>query len=589
MTTTKRLSPMDAAFLYYERPVQRLHVGSVSLLDGPIPFDAFTDLTVERLQGLPRYFQRPVRPVLDWALPRWEAVARFDPRRHIRHVGVPPPGGDAELHALVDELIATPLDPESPLWETYLIDGLVDGRAAIVNKIHHCMIDGVSGAQLLEALTDPASPPAPDAGPPAAARSHGSGGARPWSARAAIEAMSTLARWTLEPSSPLPFNAPISAQRRLRWTSLSLERLLAVRGAVGCKVNDVILSVITGGLRRWLAAHGVATDRLCVRAMVPVSMRTPGDHLTLGNLVSAMFPMLPIDIADPVDRLHRVAAHMSELKERGQAHATGLLMALAGSLPAPLSALLGRMLPSWPMINVVCTNVPGPREPRSILGRRIVAIHPVVPLFEGLGLGFAILSYADRLSIAASADPALVPDVETVTDAIATELDALVAALGLEAPAPVEAPLPARPRVADLMTAAVHTIAPETSLAEAWRLMRRMRIRHVPVVDARQHLVGLVTHRDLLAAAPSATDQPQEASRLLPLEWLAAREVMETHLTVATPDEPAAAAGQRMLAAKIGCLPVTDDSGRLAGIVTEEDFLRWATSQMAPATASNAA
>src|SRR4030095_7491121 len=392
MTTTKRLSPMDAAFLYYERPVQRLHVGSVSLLDGPIPFDAFTDLTVERLQGLPRYFQRPVRPVLDWALPRWEAVARFDPRRHIRHVGVPPPGGDAELHALVDELIATPLDPESPLWETYLIDGLVDGRAAIVNKIHHCMIDGVSGAQLLEALTDPASPPAPDAGPPAAARSHAPGRAPPWSARAAIEAMSTLARWHLEHSSPLPFNAPISAERRLRWTSLSPDRLLAVRGAVGCKVNDVVLSVITGGLRRWLAAHGVATDRLCVRAMVPVSMRTPGDHLTLGNLVSAMFPMLPIDIADPVDRLHRVAAHMSELKERGQAHATGLLMALAGSLPAPLSARLGRILPSWPMINVVCTNVPGPREPRSILGRRIVAIHPVVPLFEGLRVGVALLA-----------------------------------------------------------------------------------------------------------------------------------------------------------------------------------------------------
>src|SRR5262245_17330492 len=119
--------------------------------------------------------------------------------------------------------------------------------------------------------------------------------------------------------------------------------------------------------------------------------------------------------------------------------------------------------------------------------------------------------------------------------------------------------------------------------------MRRMRIRHAPVVDAGQHLVGLVTHRDLLAAAPSAADQPQEASRLLPLEWLTAREVMETHLTVATAEEPAAAAGQRMIAAKIGCLPVVDDGGRLAGIVTEEDFLRWATGQMAPPVASSAA
>src|SRR5262249_58902078 len=131
-----------------------------------------------------------------------------------------------------------------------------------------------------------------------------------------------------------------------------------------------------------------------------------------------MFPTPPSDIADRVDRLHRVAAHMSELKERGQAHATGLLMALAGALPAPLSALLGRMLPGWPMINLVCTNVPGPREPRSILGRRIVGMHPLVPLFEGLGLGFAILSYADRLSIGVTADPALVPDVDAIAEAI---------------------------------------------------------------------------------------------------------------------------------------------------------------------------
>ncbi len=590
MASTGQLSAMDAAFLYLERPEQRLHVGSVSLLDGPVPYEAFVDLTVQRLARLPRYCQRPVRPVLDWALPSWQDVPRFEARHHIRHVGVPPPGGDAELHALVDELIATPLDPDSPLWETYLIDGLADGRAAILNKVHHCMIDGVSGAQLLEVLTDPASAPATESpAPPPTLRTHGSGGARPWSTQAAVEAASTLAHWALTPSSRLPFNAPISAERHLRWTTLSLERLLAVRGAVGCKLNDVVLSVITGGLRRWLTAHAVTTDRLCVRAMVPVSMRTSGDHLTLGNLVSAMFPVLPIDIADPLDRLHKVAAHMSELKERGQAHAIGLLMALAGALPAPLSALFGRVLPSWPMINVVCTNVPGPREPRYVLGRRIVGIHPIVPLFEGLGLGFAILSYADQLSIAAAADPALVPDVETVTDAIAREFDALVTALGLELPAPVQAPPRATLRVADLMTVAVQTISPETRLGDAWGLMRRARIRHLPVVDDVGRLIGLVTQRDLLGAASSAVAEPDEAVRLRRLGWVSAHEVMETHLVVSAPDEPAASAGQRMLAAKIGCLPVVDARGQLAGIVTDEDFLRWATLQMAPAAESNAA
>ena len=586
MASTRQLSSMDAAFLYYERPVQRLHVGSLSLLDGPVAYDAFTDLMVQRLAALPRYGQRPVRPVLDWTLPSWQDVPGFDPRHHIRHLGVPPPGGDAELHALVDELMAAPLDPESPLWEAYLIDGLADGRAAILNKVHHCMVDGVSGAQLLEVLTDPdpgAGPASEPATPPPMLRTHGSDGARPWSARAAVEAVATLARWTIEPTTRLPFNGPISAQRRLRWTTMSLEQLLAVRAAVGCKLNDVVLSVIAGGLRRWLVAHAVSTDRLCVRAMVPVSVRTAGDHLTLGNLVSAMFPVLPVDIANPLDRLHKVAAHMGDLKERGQAHATGLLLALAGALPAPVSALLGRMLPSWPMINVVCTNVPGPREPRYVLGRRIVGIHPIVPLFEGLGLGFAILSYADQISIAASADPTQVADVEAVTDAIAAEFDALVAALDLNRPVAASAVRATTLRVADLMTATVQTVSPTTSLGDAWGLMRRARIRHLPVVDDIGRLIGLVTQRDLLGAAPSVVGEPDETVRLRRLGWLTAHEVMETHLVVVAPDEPAASAGQRMMAAKIGCLPVVDDTGHLAGIVTEEDFLRWATVHMGPA------
>src|SRR5215467_8970458 len=201
MEDTAQLSPMDAAFLYHERPEQRLHVGSLLLLDGAVPYDGFTELAARRLAAMPRYRQRPVRPVLDWALPSWQDVPRFDPRHHIRHVGVPPPGGSVELHALVDELMAAPLDPDSPLWEAYLIDGLADGRAAILNKVHHCMIDGLSGVQLLEVLTDPdpgAVPASEAAKSPPMVRTHGSGGARPWSTRAAVEALATVARWTIE-------------------------------------------------------------------------------------------------------------------------------------------------------------------------------------------------------------------------------------------------------------------------------------------------------------------------------------------------------------------------------------------------------
>src|SRR5262245_33744363 len=479
MAPSARLSPMDATFLYLERPVQRLHVGSLTFLEGPVPFDDFATLTVERLAQLPRYAQRPVRPLLDWMRPSWQDVPRFDPRQHIRHVGVPPPGGDAELHALIDELIAAPLDPDSPLWETYFIDGLADGTAAILNKVHHCMIDGVSGAQILELITDAAAGPGDNSSAPPAPKGHGASGARPWTARAAVEAMSTALRWALEPLSPLPFNAPISAERRLRWASLSLERILGVRGAVGCKVNDVVLTVIAGALRRWLATHGVTTDGLRVRAMVPVSMRTAADHLTLGNVVSAMFPLLPVDIDNPLDRLHKVAAHMNELKQRGQAHAMGLMLALGGAIPAPVGAFLGRMLPAWPLLSVVCTNVPGPREPRFILGRRIVGMHPVVPLFEGLGLGFAILSYADQVSIGVTADPSLVPDADSIASALEEELDRVVVATGLEA-LPVPRPVTVSPRVADLMTTTLYTVGSTTSLGDAWGGMKRCPLRHLP-------------------------------------------------------------------------------------------------------------
>ena len=245
MATRGRLSAMDAAFLYYERPVQRLHVGSVSLLDGPVPFDAFTELTVERLRGLPRYFQRPVRPVLDWTLPSWQDVPRFDPRRHIRHVGVPPPGGDAELHALVDELIAAPLDPDSPLWETYLIDGLADGRAADPEQgppLHDRR--GERGAAPRGAHRSRVRRLPPDAGaPPPMLRSHGPAargrGARRRRSR-------RCRRWRAGRSSPPRSSRstpPSPPSAGCAGPSLSLERLLAVRGAVGCKVNDVVLSV----------------------------------------------------------------------------------------------------------------------------------------------------------------------------------------------------------------------------------------------------------------------------------------------------------------------------------------------------------
>ena len=588
---TNRLSPLDATFLYFERPMQRLHVGCVALLDGPLAFPAFVDTVGQRLAAIPRYRQRPVRPLLDLDWPRWEDDPHFDVRRHFRHVGVPPPGGPAELHEVVDTLFATPLDDQHPLWETYLIDGLADGRSAILCKVHHAMIDGVSGAQVLEAMSDEPPPntdarPRPMAGPvrPSVLRTLASPRALLARARDALTAATTLGPMMFEPISELPFNGRLTDARRIVWASFALDDFLAMRGASGCKVNDVVLAVITGALRRWMQARGVDPAGLRVRTLVPVSVRRPEDHMALGNLVASMFPALPLGVADPLERLRAIAAEMQNLKEKGQAQAWGVVMSLLGSMPAPLGALLGRLLPEGAIINTVCTNVPGPRQACHVAGRRIVEIHPMVPLFQSMGIEFAILSYAGQLSISAAVDPALVPDADTIPEHLAAAADELRAALRPVEPAASTFISPSVPRVAGLMTTPPITVRPEDRLATAWRIMRTHRIRHLPVVNGDGRLVGLVTHRDLLAASSSSIIANGEEERVQLLTWAGVGDVMETHLSVAHPDESAAAAGERLLRHKIGCLPVLEGDTQLVGIVTEEDFLRWATSEMARAS-----
>jgi diacylglycerol O-acyltransferase len=590
MSSAKRLSPLDASFLYYEKPHRRLHVGCVAFLDGRLSFDDLVTAMEERLGRIARYRQRPVRPFLDLGWPRWEEDLDFDMRRHFRHVAVPAPGGEAELHELIDTLFATSLDPDRPLWETYFIDGLADGRTVLLCKIHHAMIDGVSGAQLLQVMADP-SPradgggPADHTPPPRSTTLSRLAALRPAAlveyARDALQAVGTIAALVREPGATLPFNAPISDARRVVWASFPLDEFLVARGVAGCKVNDVVLAVVTGALRSWLLRRGVAPEGLCVRALVPVNVRRAEDHLTLGNLVTAMIARLPIDIADPVERLRCVASEMRALKEQGQARGTGLALQLAGVVPAPASALFARLLPTTSPLNTVITNVPGPREAGYLLGRQILEVHPIPPLFDGMGIEFAIMSYAGRLSISAVADPHLVPDAAEFPAYLYSAAEELQAALVAGKTAP---PVPATvgPHVADLMSAEVITLAPTDTLARAWALMLLHRIRHLPVITTDNRLVGIVTHRDVLAASSSVLEVPVEDDRVRILATARAADVMETHVSVVLANDPAALAGERMIRHKIGCLPVVRPDGRLAGIVTEEDFLRWATAHMTP-------
>ena len=587
---SNRLSPLDAAFLYYEKPHQRLHVGCVALLDGPLPFEPFVAAMTERVGGIARYRQRPVRPFLDLDWPRWENDPRFDMRRHVRHVAVPAPGDDDALHALIDTLFAIPLDPDHPLWETYVIDGLEGGRSALLCKMHHAMVDGVSGAQLLEVMADPTdgerrgSARTAHGGPSTARSWLPSAAAMLEQGRDVVHAIGTFAALARDRGATLPFNGPIGDARRIVWASFALDDFLAARGAADCKVNDVVLAVVAGALRRWLAARGVTPDGSPVRTLVPVSIRSADEHLTLGNLVTAMIARLPVEVAEPRERLRRVAEEMRGLKDRGEARAWGMAMSAASLLPAPVHALLGRLLPSTTPLNTVTTNVPGPRETCRMLGRRIEEVHPIVPLFDGLGIEFAIMSYADRISICAVADPVLVPDAAMLREHLHAAAAELRDALGLVAPR-VDVAAAAGPCVTALMQTNVVTLIAADTLATAWSLMRRHRIRHLPVVGPDAHVIGMVTHRDLLAVSPSSLDPTVARARVALSASVRVADVMESHVSVVGIDELAASAGERMLRHKIGGLPVVDAEGRLAGIVTADDFVRWAAEHMRPESA----
>lgn len=585
----RTLSAQDASFLWWERGTQHLHVGAVTLLDGPVEHVALIRLIEERLCSLPRWRQRPVRPVLDWHLPTWENVPGFEPRFLVRHVAAPPPGRETDLRTVCEAIFSTPLDPELPLWEFTLVSGLEGDRSAVVSKLHHCMIDGVSGAQVLDALTDSddgSPPPLPPGIPEPVAVSPLDRLAI--GLRTAWEIGTTLFEFFAVPPTPLPFTGPLSPARQLVWTSFSLDDILALRGAAGCKVNDIVLAIITGALRREILACGGSVDRAVVRAMVPVSTRTAGQRDSLGNLVSAMSPLLPVHLADAGERLRAIQRELRARKERGQAQAMSALVSLLDVLPSAVDALLGRLTPDRLVYSTVCTNIPGPRGRRTMLGRRVLDIHPYVPLAFRMGIEFAILSQGDRLSISATVDPALVPQADRLADALRDAFAELQAAFR---PAEPLAPSGAGGgmRVGDLMTSPVLTLGPRDSLATAWRLMRRARIRHLPVVAPDGKLLGLLTQRDLLGASTSTVTVPDEAERVGMLALVRAEDVMESHVQVTRADAPAAEAGACMLRGKIGCLPVVDAEGRLAGIVTAEDFLRWATNRLGEAAGGSAA
>jgi diacylglycerol O-acyltransferase / wax synthase len=459
----QRMTSLDASFLYLEQPNQLLHVAGIYTFAQALDYERLLADVSDRLHLIPRYTQRAVPVPLNLGHPTWEDDPQFEIRNHILYH--PPTDGhdDTALAAICARLFAQPLKRSRPLWEMHLIDGYHGHGCALLAKTHHAMIDGASGVALINILMDPTpkratvKPPARTSTTPslpnplmhaaagliettraeldiarqmATALRHPQRAAQ--EARDTLSAVSTMARTLLAGVPPTPFNGPIGKRRTLGWTCLSLHEVKAVKNRLGGTVNDVVLAVISGALRHYLRGRGAKTERTELKAMVPVNMRAEHEHLKLGNRVSMLVAPLPIGITDPVERLRQVSAAMDQLKSSGQASQMERVVALTDLLPPMLQRPLARLQASVSPVNTVCTNVPGPRETRYLLGEPVQMMVPIVPLAVGIGLGFAIMSYADQLTIGVNADAERVPDLPQLTTALHEAFEELWLATGLE-------------------------------------------------------------------------------------------------------------------------------------------------------------
>ena len=451
------MSALDASFLHVEDAVSHMHIGSVGIFEGPPPAQEDVLATVAaKLHLVPRYRQRVRFPPLALARPIWVDDGHFHLDYHVRRTALPAPGGDEELRNLVGRVMAQKLDRSKPLWEMWIAEGLVGGRWALVNKLHHCMVDGVSGTDLLSVIFDDERRPAPTEIPPwqpapepSTPRIFGSAlahratipyqGARElWASarepgRAVGQATQfaravTSLRPLLRPPAGTPLNGPIGPHRRWAWARASLADVKAIRAEHGGTVNDVVLAVIARGFRDLLLARGESAEDRVIRTMVPVSVRTPAEHGTYNNKVSAMFADLPVRLADPIERLAAVRAETHDLKESHQAVAGSTLTSLGGFAPAMLLALAGRVATRTPQrtVNTVTTNVPGPQHAIYLAGRRMLEYFPFVPLGGHVRIGVAIVSYDGALNFGVTGDYETAPDLQVLCDGIEAGIEELL-------------------------------------------------------------------------------------------------------------------------------------------------------------------
>ncbi len=413
-----KLTALDAAFLFFEQAGEPLVLGCVIELERSPGLLALGEALLRAVAAFPRLAAVPRRTPFDLERPSWTTERELAIGQHLARVPLADPGQAQPLADLLEDLLSRPLTEDRPPWDATLIEGAPDCRAVLLLRAHHCLVDGMGGLRILDALTEVAASDGGEAklhGPRAMPRA----GATLRAALAAPAALWERVKDVAEiantaaslfhddPAPELPFNGPLSPRRRLAWTDFDLAEVRDIARRVDATINDVVLSTISDAIRRWLGRKVKLNMRL--RIAVPVSLH--GNDEPQGNLFSVLLPSLPLDATAPLSRLERVRRETRALQGRGQARAVAFLLSAASALPASIEALLPRFVPERPLVNAVVTNIPGPSEPRLLAGVPILGLHGVVPLFRGMGLQFAALSHAGRLSLAASFDPAQVRDV----------------------------------------------------------------------------------------------------------------------------------------------------------------------------------
>jgi WS/DGAT/MGAT family acyltransferase len=459
-----RLTGLDSSFLHLERGPAHMHVASTALFEGPVPdYDDFRDHIESRLHLVPRFRQKLRFVPLGQGRPLWVDDPHLNLSYHIRHTALPSPGSEEQLRTLAARVFSQRLDRSKPLWEMWLVDGVEGDRFAIVSKAHHALVDGVSGMDITTVLFDaaPDPEPLPEAEPwaprpePSEAEVLGGAllervtspaeiarGARAVlrgprrAARAtidALEAAGTFARTGLgAPASP--FNVEIGPYRRFEMVQTSLADLKRIKNASGSTVNDVVLAAVAGALGRYLRGHGYSIRELELRAMVPISVRTADEFGALGNRVSSYMAPLPIGVDDPLERLAAVSSTMGDLKQSKQAVGATLMTELADFAPPTIAGQAARLQSRQRFFNLVITNVPGPQFPLYLMGRKLEAVFPMVPLAKRQAVCFGIMSYDGEVNFGLIGDYDAMRDLEVLADDLERSLAELRDAVPQDTP-----------------------------------------------------------------------------------------------------------------------------------------------------------